>query len=144
MGQGDPGKRITEHERQHNEVSERGDEAGQGAPANALGLGLVLAGAMATAIAMFLPFAQPVDGLPVLGKNTLFQLIGWHVLLLPVLLAAPGYRVIQGKQLSRWALIAVDVLVVVVISMLAIEKDLRTMHLIGPGGTADSSGPGIL
>ena len=122
MGQDDPGKRMTEHERQHNDLSERGDEAGQGASANALGLGLVLAGAISTAIAVFLPFAQPVDGLPVLGKNTLFQLVGWHILLLPVLLAAPSYRVIQGKQLSRWALIMGDVLVVVIISMLALEK----------------------
>jgi uncharacterized oligopeptide transporter (OPT) family protein len=82
MDQNVPDKRITEHEHQHAEVSERSDEAGKRASANGLGLGLVLVGAVATAIAMFLPFAQPVDGLPILGKNTLVQLIGigWHVL----------------------------------------------------------------
>ncbi|MGB6206449.1 hypothetical protein, partial [Mycobacterium sp.] len=47
---------------------ESGDEAeaAKAAPGIPLGLGLVLVGAAAMAIAAFLPFAQPVYGLPVL------------------------------------------------------------------------------
>jgi PknH-like extracellular domain len=140
--QDDPDKRITDRERQHAEV--RGDEAGKGASANALGLGLVLVGAVATAIAMFLPFAQPVDGLPILGKNTLFQLIGWQVLWPLFFILYFGYSASQGKRFARWSLIGLCVLAAVGVVALATDKDLRTMHIIGPGGAADSTGPGIL
>ncbi len=67
-------------DKQSHDLSDEQVTAGKGASANGLGLGLVLVGAVAMAIAVFLPFAQPVDGLPILGKNTLFQLIGWHVM----------------------------------------------------------------
>jgi hypothetical protein len=144
MDQDDSDKRITEHERQHTEVSERGDEAGKGASANGLGLRLVLVGAVAMAIAMFLPFAQPVNGLPILGKNTPFQLIGWHVLWPPFLIAYTGYLTTQGKRFAQWSLIGLGVLAALGIVALATDKDLRTMHVIGPGGAADSTGPGIL
>ena len=144
MDQVYPDKRITDRERQHAEVSERGDEAGKGASANGLGLGLVLVGAAAVAIAVFLPFAQPVDGLPILGKNTLFQLIGWHVLWPPFLIAYTGYLAAQGKRFAQWSLIGLCVLAALGVVALATDKALRTMHLIGPGGPAESTGPGIL
>jgi hypothetical protein len=144
MDQDDPDKRITEPERQHAEVSERGDEAGKGGSANGLGLGLVLVGAVTMAIAMFLPFAQPVDGLPILGKNTLFQLIGWHVLWQLFFIPYFGYLASQGKRFARWSLIGFCVPAAVGVVALATDKHLRTMHIIGPGGAADSTGPGIL
>jgi hypothetical protein len=144
MDQDDPDRRITDRGRQHAAVSERGDEAGKGASANGLGLGLVLAGAAAVAIAVFLPFAQPVDGLPILGKNTVFQLIGWHVLWPPFLIAYTGYLATQGKRFAQWSLIGLCVLTALGVVALATDKDLRTMHLIAPGGAADNTGPGIL
>jgi PknH-like extracellular domain len=121
-----------------------GDEAGKGASANGLGLGLVLVGAVAVAIAVFLPFAQPVDGLPILGKNTLFPLIGWHVLWPTLLIAYTGYLATQGKRFAQWSLIGLCVLAALGVVALATDKDLRTMHVVGPGGAADSTGPGIL
>ena len=142
--QDDSNKQMTARERQQIVLSERGGDASNRVSANALGVGLVLAGAVAIAIAMFLPFAQPVGGLPILGANTLFQILGWHVLWLPLLLALPVSGVSRGSRPSLWALITADLLMVVAIIVMASAKDLRTMHIIGPGGTADTSGPGML
>ena len=131
-------------DKQSHDLSDEQVTAGKGASANGLGLGLVLVGAVAMAIAVFLPFAQPVDGLPILGKNTLFQLIGWHVLWPPFLIAAIGPTASQGKRSARWSLIGLCAIAAVGVVALASDKDLRTMHVIGPGGAADSTGPGIL
>lgn len=131
-------------DKQSHDLSDEQVTAGKGASANGLGLGLVLVGAVAMAIAVFLPFAQPVDGLPILGKNTLFQLIGWHVLWPPFLIAAIGPTAGQGQRSARWSLIGLCAIAAVGVVALASDKDLRTMHVIGPGGAADSTGPGIL
>jgi hypothetical protein len=112
--------------------------------ANTLGLGLVLIGAAATAAAMFLPFVQPVGGMPVVGANTVFELFGWHVLWPLLLIPYFGYRASQGKRSAQWALIGFCVLAAVGVVALATAKSLRTMHIIGPGGPAASSGPGIV
>ncbi|MGB6209220.1 sensor domain-containing protein, partial [Mycobacterium sp.] len=50
----------------------------------------------------------------------------------------------QGKRFARWCLIGFCVLAAVGVVLLATDKELRTMHVVGPGGPADSSGPGIL
>jgi PknH-like extracellular domain len=125
---------------------ESGDEAeaAKAAPGTPLGFGLVLVGSAAMAIAAFLPFAQPVYGLPVLGKNTLFQLIGWQVLWQLFFIPYFGYLASQGKRFAQWCLIGFCVFAAVGVVLLATDKELRTMHVVGPGGPADSSGPGIL
>jgi hypothetical protein len=144
MDQDDPDKRLTNRERWHAEVSERGDEAGKRVSANGLGLGLVLIGAVAMAIAMFLPFAQPIDGLPILGKNTVFELIGWHVLWQLFFIPYFGYLASQGKRFARWSLIGFCVLAAAGVVALATDNELRTMRVMGPGGASDSTGPGFV
>jgi hypothetical protein len=115
-----------------------------GTSANRLGLGLVLIGAIAMAVAVFLPFAQPVNGLPIVGKNTLLELLGWHVLWPLLFIPYSGYLASQGKRSARWSLVGLCALAAVGVVALATAKSLRTMHIIGPGGPINSTGPGML
>lgn len=142
--QDDPNTHATARERQRKALSQRGDEASRGVFATVLGLGLVLAGAAAAAVAMFLPFVQPVDGLPVVGKNTVVQFFGWYVFLPLILMPYFGYRMSQGKPSAQWSLFGFCGLGVVGVVVLATDKELRTMRIMGPGGAADSTGPGIV
>jgi hypothetical protein len=146
MDQVDPDKRITARERQHAKLSERDDEAGEGASANGLGLGLglVFVGAAVVAIALFLPFAQPLHGLPVIGKNTIFQFVGWHSLWLPFLMALSGDLVRQGKRYALWWLVGLCAVTAAGVAALVSDKGLRTMYVAGPGGPVSASGPGML
>jgi hypothetical protein len=108
MDQDDPEERIAELERQHADAVQSDDEeeAADAASHNALGGWLVLGGAAALAIAMFLPLFQEVGGLQTHEHNTLFQQRGPRSLALPVFLVVSGFYASQGKRSGRWSLIA--------------------------------------
>jgi hypothetical protein len=101
---------------------------------NVLGLWLVLAGAAALVIAMFLPLAQSAGGLPIVGNNTLFQEIGWRVFFLPLFLVSSGYHASQGKPGARWFLISLCAIAAVGIALFGSDEGLRTLYPVGPGG----------
>lgn len=118
--------------------------AGNPVAGNRLGLGLVLVGAAAAAGSAFLPLAQPVDGLPIIGNNTLFQILGWHVLWIPFFLPLFGYQASQGKRVARWSLIGVCAIAALGIVWLANDRSMRTLYLVGSGGVPDTSQPGLV
>jgi hypothetical protein len=112
--------------------------------ANVLGGWLVLVGAAALAISMFLPLAQPAGGLPIVGNNTLFQEIGWRVFFLPFFLVSSGYHASQGKPGARCFLIGLCAIGAVGIALLGSDKGLRTLYPVGPGGAVDTTQPGVV
>jgi len=120
------------------------DEAGKAASANALGMALVVVGAAALAIAMFLPFAQPFGVIPIVGNNNLFQQIGWKGFFIPFLLALSGYQAGQGKQSARWSLVFVCAVAAIGIVLLANAKSLRTLYPVGACGAVDTTQPGLV
>ena len=111
--------------------------------ANVLGLWLILVGAAALAISVFLPLAQSAGGLPIVGNNTLFQEIGWKVFFLPLFLVSSGYHASQGKPGARWFLISLCAISAVGIALLGSDKGLRTLYPLGPGGAVDTQ-PGVV
>jgi hypothetical protein len=115
---------------------ESGDEAAmvKALSANVLGGWLVLVGAAALAVSMFLPLAQTAGGLPIVGNNTLFQEIGCKVFLLPFFLVSSGYHASQGRPGARWFLISLCAVAAVGIALLGSDKGLRTLYPLGPGG----------
>lgn len=127
---------------QHRESGD-GVATGNAAPATALGLGLVLIGAAALVVSVFLPFAQPVYGIPIVGNNNIFQKVGFYILLIPALIAHFGYGASQGKQNARWPLFISCAIAGVGIVFLGIAKSMRTLYLVGPDGAADTSQPGM-
>jgi hypothetical protein len=112
--------------------------------ANVLGRRLVLVGAAALAISMFLPLAQSAGGLPIVGNNTLFQEIGWRVFFLPFFLVSSGYHASQGKPGARWFLISLCAIAAVGFALLGSDKGLRTLYPVGPGGAVDTTQPGVV
>jgi hypothetical protein len=112
--------------------------------ANVLGRWLVLIGAAALAISMFLPLAQPAGWLPIVGNNTLFQEIGWRVFFLPFFLVTSGYHASQGKPGARWFLISLCAIAAVGIALLGSDKGLRTLYPVGPGGAVDTTQRGVV
>jgi hypothetical protein len=102
--------------------------------ANVLGLWLILVGAAALAISMFLPLAQSAGGVPIVGNNTLFQEIGWRVFFLPLFLVSSGYHASQGKPGARWFLISLCAIAAVGIALFGSDEGLRTLYPLGPGG----------
>jgi hypothetical protein len=112
--------------------------------ANVLGLWLILVGAAALAISMFLPLAQSAGGLPIVGNNTLFQEIGWRMFFVPFFLVSSGYHASQGKPGARWFLISLCAIAAVGIALLGSDKGLRTPYPLGPGGAVDTAQPGMV
>jgi hypothetical protein len=109
--------------------------------ANVLGLWLILVGAAALAISMFLPLAQSAGGVPIVGNNTLFQEIGWRVFFLPLFLVSSGYHASQGKPGARWFLISLCAIAAVGIALFGSDEGLRTLYPLGPG---DTTQPGVV
>jgi transposase InsO family protein len=68
---------------------------------NPLGLGLVVVGAFAMAIAAFLPLDQPTGVFRMVQDNTLIQRGGWMLVALAVGIAVSGFRVSQRG--NGWA-----------------------------------------
>jgi PknH-like extracellular domain len=119
-------------------------EAGDAASANPLWVGLVLVGAAALVVSMFLPFAQPAGGVPIVGNNNLYEQIGWKGFFIPFFLALSGYQAGQGKRSARWSLIFVCAIAAIGIVLLVNAKGLRTLYPVGAGGAVDTSQPGLV
>jgi serine/threonine protein kinase, bacterial len=113
-------------------------------PGNPLGLGLVIVGAFAMAIAAFLPLDEPTGVFRMVRDNTLIQRGGWILIALAVGIAAAGFRVNQRKG-NGWALpVVLCVLAAFIIVTWAADKDLRTLYPISANGIADTSQPGMV
>jgi ribosomal protein S27AE len=113
-------------------------------PANPLGLGLVIVGAFAMAIAAFLPLDQPIGVLRMVQDNTLIQHGGWLLIALALGVAGGGFRASQGKH-SAWVLTLVACVVAAIqIFNWGTDKGLRTLYPVGANGTLDTSQPGMV
>lgn len=111
---------------------------------NPLGLGLVIVGAAALAIAAFLPVVEPTGAFRMVEDNTLIQHGGWMLVALALGIAASGYWVSQGRRTARWAPIVLCVIAAGLIVLNANDKDLRTLYPVRPDGTVDTSQPGMV
>jgi hypothetical protein len=112
---------------------------------NPLGLGLVVIGALAMAIAAFLPLDEPTGAFSTVRDNTLVQHGGWALIGLAVGVVGSGYRASQGTSKGKWWLpLVLCIIAALVILGIANDKGLRTLYPIGPGGTPDTSQPGTV
>jgi hypothetical protein len=111
---------------------------------NPLGLGLVIVGAFAVAIAAFLPLDEPTGVFRMVENNTLIQHGGWMLVVLAVGIAASGFRVAQRNGIG-WAVpVVLCVIAGILIAIWAADKDLRTLYPVGPDGTPMTSQPGMV
>jgi hypothetical protein len=111
---------------------------------NPLGLGLVVVGAAALAISVFLPLVQPTNALRMVEDNTLIQHGGWVFLACALGIVGTGYRASQGKQSERWVLILICAFAAWSVFQNANDKGLRTLYPIGPDGNPIASQPGTV
>lgn len=113
-------------------------------PGNPFGLGLLIVGALAVAIAAFLPLDEPTGAFRMVEDNTLIQHGGWLLIVFAVGIAAAGFRVSQRNG-NGWAFpVVLCVLAAIRIVMWAADKGLRTLYPIGPDGTPITSQPGTV
>lgn len=117
--------------------------ASKAVPQNPLALGLVLVGAAALAISMFLPFVQPVSALRTVESNTLIQHGGWWLLVAALGIAASGYRVSRTGTKERWTPVVLCAIAAAIV-LFDSNKDMRTLSPVGPDGTVDTSQPGVV
>jgi hypothetical protein len=108
-----------------------------------LGLGLVMVGAFALAVAAFLPLDEPTGLFRRIEDNTPIQHGGWTLIALALGIAASGYRVSQGSRGMRWAPITLCAVAAALTVYMANDKDFRTLYPVRPDGTVDSSQPGM-
>jgi hypothetical protein len=111
---------------------------------NPLGLGLLMLGCLAMAIAAFLPLDEPTGAFSTVRDNTLIQHGGWALIALALGVAASGYRVSQGSGTKWWLPILLCVIAAAVIVGIGNNEGLRTLYPIGPDGTPDTSQPGTV
>lgn len=113
-------------------------------PGNPLALGLIIVGSLAMAIATFLPFNEPI-GIHRIQHNTLVQSgSGWILIALAFITAATGYRASQGQTANWWLPIIPSGLAALLVIWLATDKDLRTLYPVRPGGSLNTSVPGLV
>ena len=113
-------------------------------PTNPLGLGLVIVGAFAMAIAAFLPLDEPTGVFRVVRENTLIQHGGWMLIALAVGIAATGFAASRGKG-NVWVVpVVLCVLAGILIVIWAADTDLRTLYPVGPDGSPMTSQPGTV
>jgi hypothetical protein len=111
---------------------------------NGWGLGLVLAGATALAIATFLPFDEPVNAFGHIRQNTLIQSGHWWIIGLALGIAASGWTAYRQNR-SLWAVtLILGIIGAAVLFALANDDGMRTLYPVGADGTADTSKPGHL
>jgi hypothetical protein len=110
---------------------------------NQLGLGLVMLGAIAIAIAAFLPLDEPTGAFATVQSNTLIQHGGWALVSLGLGVASAGYRLSMGKTKWGWP-VALCFATGIVVVAFANSDDLRTLYPIGQDGTPDTSQPGTV
>jgi hypothetical protein len=111
---------------------------------NPLGLGLVIVGAVAMAIAAFLPLDEPTGVFATVRDNTLIQHGGWLLIGFALAIAVSGFRVSQGRRTERWVPIILCAVAAALVVITANEKDLRTLYPIGPDGNPVTSQPGMV
>lgn len=110
---------------------------------NPLGLGLVIVGAAAMAIAAFLPLDEPTGAFRMVQANTLIQHGGWILIALALGIAASGYRVNRSGT-ARRVPIVLCVIAAGLIVVTANDKDLRTLYPVGPDGNPITTQPGMV
>src|ERR1700752_3457562 len=98
---------------------------------NPLGLGLVVVGAAALAISVFLPLVRPTNALRMVEDNTLIPHGGWVFLACALGIVCTGYRASRGKQSERWVLILICAFAAWLVFQNANDKGLRTLYPIG-------------
>jgi Uncharacterised protein family UPF0547 len=103
----------------------------------------VIVGALALALAAFLPLDQATGLFSRVQDNTLIQHGGWALIALAVGIAASSYRVTQGSG-KIWVPILLCVIAGLVVIGFANNSGLRTLYPIGPDGTPDTSQPGVV
>ena len=110
---------------------------------NPLGLGLLIVGATAMAIAAFLPLNEPAGVFRVVEHNTLIQRGGWMLIALAIGIAASGFLANQRK--GNWLALPIVLCVVAAwgIFNLATNKNLRTLYPVEANGSLDTSQPGV-
>lgn len=113
-------------------------------PGSPLGLGLLVVGATAMAIAAFLPLNEPTGVFRAVEHNTLIQRGGWMLIVLAIGIAAGGFRANQRK--GNWLALPIVLCVVAAwgIFNLAINKNLRTLYPVRANGSLDTSQPGVV
>ena len=111
---------------------------------NPLGLGLIIVGAVAMAIAVFLPLDEPTGTFARVTENTLIQHGGWLAIGFALVIAYTGYRVSKGRRTERWAPIVLCVIAAGLIVLQANDKSTRTLYPVRPDGTVDTSQPGMV
>ncbi|PIB79644.1 zinc ribbon domain-containing protein [Mycobacterium celatum] len=111
---------------------------------NPLGLGLVMVGAFAIAVAAFLPLDEPTGIFRRVEDNTLIQHGGWMLVALALGIAASGYRVSQGGRGLRWLPTILSVIAAALVVYMANDTDFRTLYPVRPDGTVDSNQPGMV
>lgn len=116
-----------------------------GAPTkNPLALGLIIVGSLATAVAAFLPFDEPV-GFHRIEDNTLMQNgNGWILVALALAIAATGYRVSQSQSNQWWLPLIWCVIAGIFVIWAGNDTDLRTLYPVGADGSVDTSQPGVV
>jgi multidrug transporter EmrE-like cation transporter len=109
-----------------------------------LGFGLIVVGAIAVAIASFLPFDEPTSPFGRVKDNTLIQSNhGWLIVALVVGSVVMAYRVCFHKP-EQWVLpILASLLAGVLLFATASSKDLRTLYPVR-NGVIDTSQPGTV
>jgi hypothetical protein len=113
---------------------------------NPLGLGLIILGAIAMALAAFLPFAEPTGPFLVVRRNTLIQsgAVGWLLIALALIIAASGYRVNYRNSKEWWVPLLACLIAALAIVLMANNEDLRTLYPVVPGGAPNTSEPGTV
>lgn len=111
---------------------------------NPFALGLLLVGAMAMGLSVFLPLDEPVSAFRVVEDNTLIQHGGWQLIVAAIAIAAAGFRVNQ-RDGEGWALpFVLSALAAIRIVMWAADEGLRTLYPVGPDGSVNTSHPGTV
>src|ERR1700756_4699516 len=101
---------------------------------NPLGLGLLIVGATAMAIAAFLPLNEPTGVFRAVEHNTLIQRGGWMLIVLAIGIAAGGFRANQRK--GNWLALPIVLCVVAAwgIFNLATNKNLPPLYAVRATG----------
>jgi hypothetical protein len=111
---------------------------------NRLGLGLVIGGAVAVAIAAFLPLYEAAGTFSSVAQNTFIQHGGWLLIGGAIAIAVSGVRVSQRKP-NGWLWTAIlCVINAVFLVVWAKHEENRTLYPIGADGVPDSSQPGTV
>ena len=110
---------------------------------NPVALGLVLVGAGALAISVFLPLVQPLAALQMVEDNTLIQHGGWGFVAVALVIAVYGYRINRGRSRSRMMPVILCAIAAILLFTMA-DQSTRILYPIGPDGNVDTSQPGVI